>query len=282
LDGHPPLPYFWGQQLNLDADKEGKTMWKWIAAIVLVLVLAIVGGLYYVYTNLGSYVRVAIERYGSEATQTTVHVSSVTLKIEASEGAIKGLTIHNPNGFSSANALSLGVASLVVDPQSVLGSGPIHIKEVVIDAPQVLYEQGMGGSNLDTLKHNVNAYAAKLGGASPPSATPSATGGTKPERKLIIDNLYVRNGKVAVSESALKGISGLGYATALPTIHLSNIGRAKGGATPAEVTQQVVGAITQEAAIVGAEALTQELVKSGALGKNGAAVGGIFKGILGH
>jgi hypothetical protein len=262
--------------------KGEKIMWKWLGIVVLVLVLGLAGGLYYLYSNLGSMVRVAIERYGSEATQSTVSVSSVTLKIQSGEGAIEGLKIHNPNGFSDGDAVQLGLASLSIDPQSVMGAAPIHIKEIVIDGPQVLYEQAAnGGSNLDAIKRNVTAYGNKFAGGEQPSQT-APTGENKSERKLIIDNLYVRNGKVAVNAAALGAAGVPGVTEALPTIHLSNIGRAQGGATPAEVSKEVVGAISQEAARVGATALTDQLVKSGALGKNGAAIGGALKGLLGH
>jgi uncharacterized protein involved in outer membrane biogenesis len=262
---------------------KGEIMWKWLGILVLVLVLGLAGGLYYLYSNLGSIVRVAIERYGSEATQSTVSVSSVTLKIESGEGAIQGIKIHNPTGFSDGDALQLGLASLSLDPQSVMGTAPIHIKEIVIDGPQVLYEQATnGGSNLDAIKRNVTAYGNKFQGGEQPSQTTPPGGEKKAERKLIIDDLYVKNGKVAVSAAALSAAGVPGVTEALTPIHLSNIGRAQGGATPAEVAKEVIGAISQEAGRVGATALTEQLVKSGVLGKNGSAIGGALKGLLGH
>ena len=55
-------------------------MKKIILGLVLLIIFAIAGGVYYVLTNLDSMVEQAIEKYGSEATQTAVLVDSVKNK----------------------------------------------------------------------------------------------------------------------------------------------------------------------------------------------------------
>jgi hypothetical protein len=61
-------------------------------------------------------------------------------------------------------------------------------------------------------------------------------------KKLIIENLYVRSGKVNVAATVMGGKS---VGAVLPDIHLKDIGKSKGGASPAEVIDQLLGAITQ-------------------------------------
>ena len=252
---------------------------KIVIAVVAIIVIA-AGGLYILYSNLGSILKAAIEKYGSEATQAQVKVDSVTLSASSGQGTIKGLVIGNPSGFNTPYALNLGSVSLTLDVGTVT-QNPVVVKEVVISAPKVMYERGASSGNLEKIQENVQKYAASFGSGQAPSAGASkpAAGGDKAERKVVIEQLYVRDGEVAISATQLQGRS---LSAGLPTIHLQNIGKDKGGATPAEVAQRVVGAITQEAAKVGAAGLQKAL--SGAvqeqLKKLPTDAGGL-KGLLG-
>jgi hypothetical protein len=219
-----------------------------IAALVIVLIVAIGGGVYYLYSNLDAIVKAAIESVGGDATQTKVSVKDVKLSVTSGEGAISGLIVGNPKGFSTPQSLSLGSVSMKVDtsgitvfPPSV--KFPVVIKEVVIAAPAITYERGASTGNLETIQQNVTRYAGM--DQSKPAAKPAAGG--KDEAKFIIENLYVRDGQIAISHSALQGKT---LSSGLPTIHLKDIGKDKGGATPAEIADKVLGAITQQAAKV--------------------------------
>ena len=50
-------------------------MKKAILAVLVILVLAVAGGVYYITSNLDHLVKAAIEKYGSQATHTAVKVS---------------------------------------------------------------------------------------------------------------------------------------------------------------------------------------------------------------
>jgi len=270
---------------------------KIIIGVVVVLVVA-AGGLYFLYSNLGSIIKAAIEKYGSEATQAQVTVNSVTLSATSGQGAITGLVIGNPQGFSAPRSFELGSVSLTVDT-STITQNPVVIKEVVITGPKVTYEQGNSGGNLQKIQQNVMQYAggsatAKASPGSsggnqtpPPSSSSSSSGGAaKAERKLIIDKLDVTGGEVTATATMLQGRT---VKTSLPAIHLTDIGRKEGGATPAEVTQRIISAISDQAA----KAAVAELQKSfgnvgGAvqdqLNKAGSGAGGAadrLKGLLG-
>lgn len=201
----------------------------------LLVIVAI--GLYFLFASLNSIVKAAVEKVGSSATQAQVRLKEVDIQITSGKGAMRGLTVGNPSGFKTERAMSLGEISLQVDVGSVT-KDTIVIKEIVIAAPEVTYELATGGSNIDALQRNVNAYAGGGGG----KAEKSESGGGG--KKLVIENLYVRNGKVNVSATALGGKT---MTTPLPDIHLTNIGKQSGGATAAQVTQQVLSAIGQSA-----------------------------------
>ena len=150
-------------------------MWKKLGITLAVLLLLIAGAAYYLFSNLNSLIKAAIEKYGSAATQTEVSVDSVHLSLTSGTGSISGISIGNPAGFSSNQALTLGQAAVQVDTSSIAGNGPIVIDNVTIAQPHVTYEvKGLGeGSNLQTIQHNVQAYAIGKGFSAPIARQPS-------------------------------------------------------------------------------------------------------------
>ena len=114
-------------------------MKKIIIGVLLVILIAIAGGVYYVLTNLDALVEAAIEKHGSEATQTAVRVDSVKIDLSNGAAGISGLTIANPSGFAQPYAFSLAEVRAGIDLQS-LKEEPYIIDEVAILAPQVFVE----------------------------------------------------------------------------------------------------------------------------------------------
>lgn len=200
-----------------------------LALALLVGVLA-----YVVYSRLDRIVEAALERYGSEITQTRVRVDGAHISPASGEGALRGLTIGNPEGFDADPVLRLGEIKLSLDVAS-LGGGPILIREIAIDRPAITYELGPGGSNLDAIQRNVEQYAAAMTRSARES---SAEGGTR----LVIEHFRVRGGQVTVSAKALQGRS---LTAALPDLHLRDIGKAQGGATPGEVARQIAARLSR-------------------------------------
>lgn len=202
-----------------------------------VVVVVIAVAVFYLWSNLGSVIKAAVEKYGSEITQAKVTLNTVDLSTTSGEGALKGLTVGNPAGFKTESAFKLEAISLKVDTGTITGD-PIVIKEIVIQAPAVTYEYAPSGSNLDAIKKNIDAFTKKMGGGS--SAASSSDGG----KKVIIENLYVRDGRVDVAASFLQGKS---LGAPLPTIHLKDIGKEKKGASAGEVADKVMSAIIASA-----------------------------------
>ncbi len=270
-------------------------MAKKIIIAVVALLVVVAGGVYFLYSNLGPILKAAIEKYGSEATQAKVTVDSVKLSLSDGQGSISGLVVGNPQGFSGPKAIDLGSISLAVDTGSVT-QNPVVIKQIIIAAPQVMYERSGSGGNLEKIKDNVTQYAnadrAKSSGGPQPSNQPSSPAGSpstpstaekKAERKVIIEDLQVRDGKVSISATQLPGKT---FSANLPAIHLRDIGKSKGGATPAEVAEQVLGAITNEASKVAVADLQKQLGNLGGavqeqLQKSGPGVQDQLKGLFG-
>lgn len=242
-----------------------------------VLVVIVAGGLYFVWSNLGSIIKTAVEETGSKVTQVSVTLDAVDVdKLTDGQAGIRGLTVGNPSGFNTDSALKLGEVSVKVDPATVT-SDVIVVKEVVIAAPQVTYEFGSGGSNIGTIQKNVEKAAggASSGGGSGGGSSGSGDSGGP---KLVIENLYVRDGRVNVSADFLKGQS---QGAKLPSLHLKDIGKSGGsntGATPAEVAKKVIAAISA-AATQAVGNMNVGAIKD-ALGKElGGAAAGIQKSL---
>ncbi len=205
-----------------------------VSLIVLIIIVIV-----YVYSSLDSLIKAAVEKVGSKITQVEVQLDEVEVSITSGQGTLRGLTVGNPKGFETENAFRLGEISLKIDIGTIT-KDTVVIKEIVISAPQVTYELGTGGSNIDVIRRNVAAFMETQRTGSKDESKPK--NGDDEGRKLIIEDLYVRDGKVRVSASMLKGKT---LSASIPNIHLIDIGKKKGGATPGEVVDKVIGAISQ-------------------------------------
>jgi len=219
-------------------------MKKVLIGILAVAVIVVIG-VFFLLGNLGSLLKGVIEKAGTEVTEVNVTLDKVDVdKITDGQAALRGLVVANPGGFKTKAAFRLGEVSVQLDPKTV-ASDIVVIKKVVIANPEVTYEFGDTGSNVGTIQKNVERKTGggKSGAKEMSADKPKDDGG----KKLVIENLYIRGGSVNVSAAFLQGKK---VGAKLPNIHLKDIGKSKGkttGATPAEVAEKVVSAISRSA-----------------------------------
>lgn len=195
-----------------------------------VLVVVIAAAVFLMFAGLNDLVKAAVEKAGSQATGVKVTLNKADISPTQGRATLSGLVVGNPAGFKTDSAFKMNAISVTIDVASVT-KDPIVIKQVVVTDPIVSYELGDKGSNIDVIKNNVSG--------------PGSAAGKKSESqgpKFIIENLYVRGGKVNVSAVALGGKS---MTASLPEIHLKDIGKKKGGASQAEVAESVMAALTK-------------------------------------
>ena len=217
-------------------------MKKIILGLIVVVILAVGGGVYYAVSNLDAIVKAAIEKFGSEATQTAVRVDNVKIKLTEGDGAIHGLTIANPGGFTQKLAFSLGEIGLGVDLQS-LEQEPYIINHITVRAPQVFVEINKDKkTNLNELKKNLT------GGKSTTKQGAEQPAGKEP--RLIIKRLTFEKGSIAAKVIPLNK----DYDLTLPRINMSNLGGNK-GATPTRLASEILKRLT--------DAATAEIKKKG-------------------
>lgn len=209
-------------------------MKKVVLGAILVLLITIGFGVYYLLSNLDSIVKSAIEKYGSEATQTSVQVASVKIVLQDGSGAVHGLTVDNPQGFSTPRAFSLGEIATQIDLKSLSADVPV-IEHITIRAPEVFYELNeKGQNNLENLKKNLQS------GPSVATSTSGKTDGAEP--KLIIRQLVFANGSIHARVVPLDK----NYELKLPDIQMHDLG-GKTGATPSQIANQVLSILSNRA-----------------------------------
>lgn len=207
-----------------------------IAAIVLTL------------SNLGPLVKKAVNTVGPKVTKTDMSVDDVSISIFSGEAKMKGFLLGNPNGFKSAQAMSVGSIAVDID-EGTITKDVIVINKIEILAPEISYEKKSGTDNFKELLKNVQS-SAKSEKASKPKETKQDDGAAK---KVIINNVIVKNGKVNLIMAALGGKE---ISAPLPDIHLKDIGKEKEGATPAEAAEKIFSSLYSS---ISADSVTQVL-----------------------
>ena len=196
-----------------------------IVSLFLVLFLFAAGGAWWLFMSIDGLVKQAIEHWGPQITGVTVKVDSVKIRASEGSGTIRGLTVGNPKGFEAKHALTLGEMRLTIDASSITRD-VVVIKELLLVAPDVVYERGQGSDNLTLIQKHVDAWVAQNAGAKKKDEGPG--------KKFVIENLVVKDGKAHF---------GTTLSSSMPDLHLRDVGRKSNGATAGEVVKQVWGAM---------------------------------------
>jgi hypothetical protein len=212
-------------------------MKKWIfiglGAIVVILIVVVVVGL----SKLGPIVKMAVNTYGPRITDTELRVDDVGISLFSAEANLKKFFLGNPKGFKSGSAMKVGSVYVNVDEGS-LTKDTIIIKKVEVVGPEITYEKRGNTDNFKAILANVQKNVPKGQDA---KKEPAKEG---PGKQLIINDFIVKQGKVNLAAELPGGVLGENQISAdLPDIHLKDIGKKKGGASAAEVAQEIFAAL---------------------------------------
>lgn len=200
--------------------------------IVLFILLSVLAGItFWLLNNIDHLAKNAMIKYGSEMTEAKVRVDQVHIDIKEGLGTISNLTIGNPKGFKTPYALDIKSFTIEVDPLS-LTQDVVIIKKINIDSPSIIYEKNESITNFDALQKNIAHYIAlrdEKNGGDKPSKT---HGDEAHPKKFIVGELTIRHAKAEASSSFMEGKT---IALQLPDITLTNIGKAQGGITSAQL-----------------------------------------------
>lgn len=260
---------------------------KIVIGLAVVVALIIAGSLF-LGSNIDPIVKAMIEKYGTSATQAQTTVESVKISVTSGEGSISGFLLANPRGFTSDSAIKIGNVSLKIAPKSVFGKGPITIREIVIQKPEVTYEVAASGeNNLKAIQRNAMAFRGNFA-EDEATAEEKKKGPQEEPRKIIIEKLVIEDGEATLNHELLKGKALA--AIKIPSIQMTNIGKENGGVSPAAVTKLILNQLTTSSMDVAQSELVKQLGSQGLESIKGAVeqseigkkVGGAVKGLLGR
>ncbi len=212
-------------------------MKKGLIVAAAILLLVIVGIAVYLYNNINTIVKTAIEKNGSAILGTELSVGSVDISLKSGRGTISGIKVKNPDGFGGGQAFELEEISLSIAVVS-LNKDPIVVDEIRILTPDVnVILDEKGKSNIAVIKDAADRYKA----SSARKSENKQDGGY--EKRFRIEKLTVEEGWVTADVTAL----GQGkIETALPPLRLTEVG-GPGGDTPdgigRTVTRAFLGAV---------------------------------------
>lgn len=250
-------------------------MKKILVRVAMALVVLVILGVLAVSLFLNSGVKRGIEIFGPQLTKVSVKLDNVSISMLSGSGSVKGLTVGNPEGYKTPQAISVGSAMLTLKPLSVLGD-KLVINKIEVLSPEITFEGGFAGNNLSKILSNLEDSTRSSDTNAPPGQK-----GEGPSRKLQVDDFAIKSAKVNVS---ITGMNGKTLAVVIPDIHLTELGTGPEGITAAELTKRVLKALEQatmkaaEGAMAGLGNNATELTKD--LGKRaGGSLTNVTKGL---
>ena len=211
---------------------------KIFLGLILVLVLLLAVGGYFLAKNLNGLVERAVEQFGSEVTQTQVELgkADISLDLNQGRGELQNLTVANPKGFSNANLLTLGKVALAIEPKSVM-KDVIVIDEITVSGVNILAEhKGVKDTNLQALLDNIKA---QTGAAEEPAATDEGDG---KEILLAVKKIDFADNSLSLQSENLGN-----YDLEIPSFSVTDLGSAENGLTPAQLAAEAIKPLLNKA-----------------------------------
>jgi hypothetical protein len=202
-------------------------MKKALIVIGLLLAIAVGGGIYYLLTNLNPIVEAAIEDYGSAATQTTVGVDGVDIRLREGRARIAGIAVGNPDGFAADDAFVLENITVDINVQATTGD-LVVFEELTINQPRVFFEvNAQGQDNLSILKERLAKFQ---------------TDDTAPGPNLKIGRLQFSDASVSANIIP----ANRQYELRLPSLNMDQLGGAS-GASPGQIAREIIDRLLDHA-----------------------------------
>lgn len=227
-----------------------KVLKIFLGLVVILLLVVAIGG-YFFAKNINSLVEQAVEKFGSEVTQTQVELGKADISVDLKQGRgeLQNLTVANPKGFSDANLLSLGQVVLAIEPKSVL-EDVIVIDEITISGVNVLAEhKGLKDTNLQALLDNIKSQT----GSSEAAATESEEAPGE-EVLLAVKKLVFADNSLSLNSEKIGN-----YDLNIPSFTVNNLGSADKGLTPTQLATAALKPLVDKAQDQVEEKLKDEL-----------------------
>jgi hypothetical protein len=225
---------------------------------LLIISGSIVGGfvvlLIILMLSIGAIVKAGVGGVLPKITGTPCSMGMCTFNPIMGKVTIRNFIIGNPNGYAHPNAFKMG--TLVIDVGlTSLFSDKIVIEEITIDNMEVDFEVKFTGTNLSTIKGNVDKFSKKDAAEeaekkddTEEDAEPEAEGEPAGGKRLQIDLFQFVNSNI------IMGSAGQTVTVPLADIVIEDIGNSQQGATVGEVSHKVFYALYESIVATATEA----------------------------
>lgn len=177
--------------------------------------------------SLGSIVTAGVNRFAPKIVHTKVTLVGARISPFTGRGTLSGLTVGNPEGWTSDKAFAMETIEVDAVPSSLLGDH-IVVNEILIDKPEFVYETRVLVSNIGELLKNISGSKGGEGQATTKSGKPI---------KFEVKHIRIQNGRVTV------GVGPAAVTLPMPTIDLTDLGSKEGGITSDQLTLAIMRAV---------------------------------------
>ena len=222
-------------------------MKKWILRIVLASAVVAAIAVFAVFYFLNDLVKGGVEKVGPQLTKGEMRLAKANISPFSGKAQLTGLFVGNPQGWKTESAIKVGDVQVALDVRSAL-SDVVTIESILIEAPEITYEGGLGGSNIGKILENIEAFAGGGGGEKPAAESSSAS-----SKKFKVKDIQIRGAKVHLSTA---GLGGKAVTVPLADLRLQNIGTDGSGVTAAQLSRDILKPLLASITKAAAEAAT--------------------------
>lgn len=204
-------------------------MKKWILRIILASGVVAVAAVFAAFYFLNDLVKGGVETVGPQLTKGEMRLAKANLSPFSGKAQLTGLFVGNPQGWKTESAIKVGDIQVALDVRSAL-KDVVVIDLIQIEAPEITYEGGLGGSNIGKILENIEAFAG--GSGDKPAETSSSS-----SKRFRVKDIQIRGAKVHLSTA---GLGGKAMTVPLAELRLQNIGTDGEGVTAAQLSRDIL------------------------------------------
>ncbi len=216
----------------------GKNKKRLMLAAMIAVGVLIVGALVFVF-SIGSIVKAGVNGVLPKVTGTECSMGACVFNPFSGTVTISDFSIGNPPGYTHPHAFKVGHIELEIVLSSLF-SDKIVVRRIIIDDMEACLEVQLTGTNLTTIKRNVDNFSRREAAAArkpPEDKTDTGEKATKPSKKLQIDLFRFENSRLVA------GAVGQAVNVPLPGIVIQDLGQGPEGATSGEIAHRVFYAV---------------------------------------
>lgn len=228
--------------------------------IGIVVLLAVLGGGFWLYQNFGNIAKAQTEKIASKTLGVPVKIGSLDISFKEKEIVLGGLEIANPPGFKNNQILNVKMIKVAADS---LSDKTLVFNEIVIDGTAINLEVTQNGTNFTALQKLMAAQKAAPQKTDTSAKKESAAAAPADPYKVIIKRLLINNATLTPHSTLTKSNMDTFI---MPDISMSSIGVREGGVSASEavriVTANLSDAVLKTALKSGyMEGMSKEMLK---------------------